>query len=194
MSPDFKCEEFLGKAIAVAAEPKYSTVVFGGAWADYLAGHYNSAVHRTELQVRNADGTYTLLTPNSTELRLVAGQFSTLMANLVRSGKRVVLLLPIPTRAEHIPKLLYRAIWENAAEPDLTIAQDRFQKHADAIVALLRSAAMSAGAEVFDPQDVLCKDGQCPVIAPDGRPLYSDDSHLRPFAVRRLFAFFTAVI
>ena len=41
-----------------------------------------------------------------------------------------------------------------------------------------------AGAIVIDPVEHLCVDQQCPVVTFDGKPVYKDDNHYRPFFVK----------
>ena len=63
----------------------------------------------------------------------------------------------------------------------------RFQKldqdQADLRDLMLEIAARS-GAQVIDLVDFLCEDGQCRTTVDDMRPIYMDDSHLRPFFIR----------
>ena len=48
---------------------------------------------------------------------------------------------------------------------------------------LLKSIAARSGVNVIDALDFLCSDGKCMVVMPDGRPIYKDGVHMRPFYV-----------
>ncbi|MCB1933695.1 MAG: hypothetical protein KDI45_14650 [Candidatus Accumulibacter sp.] len=37
---------------------------------------------------------------------------------------------------------------------------------------------------MIDPVEHLCVDQQCPVVTFDGKPVYKDDNHYRPFFVK----------
>jgi hypothetical protein len=55
---------------------------------------------------------------------------------------------------------------------------------------LLKQVAARAGVGLIDPVDEICDAVSCPAVDADGRPLYKDDSHLRPaFAQARFTAF-----
>ena len=181
----FRCDKFFEAAERLAGGNNISTVVFGSAWADYFVGAYNAKDEQPALYVTDENGKRVPIAPGSTAFKEVISEFTVLAAKLVKSGKRVIIILPIPERLEDISKELYLAVWNDKQIPDLSIPEDSFQEHSKQIVSALRAAASAAGAEIIDPLEFLCKNERCPVVAEDGKPLYMDGAHLRPFAVKR---------
>jgi len=54
--------------------------------------------------------------------------------------------------------------------------------------------AHSAGATILDPMDSVCQTGECRTLAPDGLPVYVDNSHLRPAYVREHVTFLDPIV
>lgn len=102
---------------------------------------------------------------------------------LTERGKRVYLLLGIPEGWELSPRLMYTGsrLSKLTMKPVDQIAFDRatyFGKYGGLRDVLKRFAAEN-GAIAIDPFDVLCWDGNCPVLDHLGNPLYKDGFHLR---------------
>ena len=57
----------------------------------------------------------------------------------------------------------------------------------------LRDIAKATGAQVIDPVDYLCG-VQCPVITPEGVPVYRDEGHLNPAYVRTSVRYLDRVV
>jgi SGNH domain (fused to AT3 domains) len=45
----------------------------------------------------------------------------------------------------------------------------------------LRRIALATGAQILDPRDTLCVGLECAATDADGKPLYKDTNHVRPF-------------
>jgi len=58
-----------------------------------------------------------------------------------------------------------------------------------AVNAKLRAIAEDTGARALDPLDSLCPGETCPVVAPDGAPVYFDFGHIRPAYAREHVGF-----
>ena len=58
----------------------------------------------------------------------------------------------------------------------------------------LTQVARDAGARVIDPLDVMCPDESCPVIADDGRLIYKDAIHFRPFWIEQRASFIDEIL
>ena len=59
-----------------------------------------------------------------------------------------------------------------------------FQPDQAALRDEMLAIAARSGAAVIDVAAVMCPDGECPATMADGRPIYKDRDHLRPFYVR----------
>ena len=150
------CRNYLSFASRAARDPKVTTVVFAAYWPIYLADDPKSAASIANL---------------AAEIR-----------ELVRRDKRVFVILASPASSTFDPR---RRISRSDGRLDLRALPVReFLSTTAPELQALRRAALAAGAEVIDPLPVLCPDEICPAVSSDGRPLYRDWSHMRPFYVR----------
>jgi hypothetical protein len=62
------------------------------------------------------------------------------------------------------------------------------------VVVRLQQIAADTGAITIDPVAILCNDSVCPVLAPDGLPIYKDANHLSPLYVRRSIHYLDKVV
>lgn len=111
-----------------------------------------------------------------------------------RKGISVTLMGPIPSSFQSYVQEKSRAIAARhlplppplSASTELLagyIAEAKFHQTAAPINARLIRLANNTGAHYIDPADYLCTKGKCPLIDAEGRPLYKDESHLRPGTV-----------
>jgi peptidoglycan/LPS O-acetylase OafA/YrhL len=183
-TPGYRCDQFFDAARHLAFNQEYSTVVFGSVWTDYFYGAYNSKDPEPALFAYDQNHKRVPVTLRSPVFKNVISEFARFISRLVKSGKRVIIILPIPGRSENIPKVLYLATWRGTPIPDLSIRKNDFRRYARPLISKLRQIAADTGAEIIDPLDYLCSDDRCPVLTRDGIPLYKDGAHLRPFAVK----------
>lgn len=194
LAPGYRCDEYFNAVKQLAFDKDYSTVVFGSVWTDYFYGAYKSRNRETALFMFDQYNNRVPVTLHGPLFEGVFSEFAQFISELVRSGKRVIIMLPIPGRYDNIAKSLYLAAWRSAQIPDLSISESDFRLYAAPLISRLRQIAASAGAEIIDPLDFLCSDGRCPVLAQDGTPLYRDGAHLRPFAVKERATFLDDIV
>jgi peptidoglycan/LPS O-acetylase OafA/YrhL len=152
------CRRYLSFAWQAARDAKVTTVVFAAYWPVYL---------------EDADDPQTAASVTN---------FAAEIRELVRRGKRVFVILASPASPTFDPR---RRISRSDGRLDLRALPVRqFLSTAAPQLRAVREAVLAAGAEVIDPLPVLCREGICPAASPDGRPLYRDWSHMRPFYVR----------
>lgn len=147
------CDSFLGGAMNAAHSPAVDTVVFGAAWVAYLSSPRPEAAGAL----------------NDFTQRIVA---------LRREGKRVFVVLSNPSSESFDPRRMVSRI-SGRYEPPPPLPLEEFLKTAGPAIRSVRDAAERGGATIIDPLPVLCPDGQCPAVTPDGLPIYKDASHLR---------------
>lgn len=119
------------------------------------------------------------------QYRVNAAYFSayrTLVEDLLRMGKKIVLVYPVPEQDVSGPRLLaLRAQWhrpfDSAGLPEIT-----FQKRMTGVLAHLDEIK---GVDRINPSDHLCSGGRCR-LAMAGFPAYYDDNHLSLPAMRRI--------
>lgn len=64
-----------------------------------------------------------------------------------------------------------------------------YDKKQSELRALMMEMAKRSNAIVVDPVDHFCEGNQCRAIMDDGRPIYKDSSHIRPFYVKQFIEF-----
>ena len=112
-------------------------------------------------------------------------ELDTLLGTLFKQGKKVFLVLSIPTGSELDPKGIYPRNFLGYKEPKgRTLTKDAFLKKNGELLSEIASIGRQNGAEVIDPIDYLCTNGICITEDERGIPIRFDDGHLRPGYVR----------
>lgn len=154
------CEAQLNAALRYAERFEVERVVIGGYWLNIPQG-----------QARDA------------ALRLIGS----LMAKLSKT-KKVYLLMNIPAGPPFDPRNMFTGsrlttIYAKQSPTALSLAD--FLGEYGALREALVATAAASGATAIDPLPWLCTSGACPVVSDDGRPLYMDEHHMRPFHAAR---------
>jgi peptidoglycan/LPS O-acetylase OafA/YrhL len=163
------CRRYLVFAFAEARDPAVTTVVLGAYWPIYLDAHG----------------------PNQSAAAMLTG-FGAEIHSLVRSGKRVYVILASPVSPKLDPRRLVSRR-DGHIESQLLPLRE-FLADTGASIDAVRDVATRSGAIVIDPLPVLCAGGTCPAMTVGGRAIYRDGSHLRPFYVREHASFVDRVL
>ncbi len=155
------------------------TVVLTSYWDDFF---------RRRLIFRSGDrnGTPLLLDEPGTDSLFAA--FGDDLAALVRSGKRVFVVLTIPIGANN--EFDPRSWLPRRLDPDRSvkvipdISRADYTRRSEPVLGRVRRAALEAGAVVVDPMPYMCGPVVCPTIDRAGLPLYMDSRHLRSSIAR----------
>ena len=112
------------------------------------------------------------------------------MAELVRRGKRVTLVLAFPGHPDLAPEAFFRRGFRSivCVKPEPLSVDKAFSHFGDisAVREGMLAAARRHGVEVVDPLDFLSRDGVC-IAEDDEGPIRYDMTHLRPsFVSERL--------
>jgi peptidoglycan/LPS O-acetylase OafA/YrhL len=158
------CRDYATFALREAHDPRVTTVVFGAYWPAYV-------------EAKDAASAFE--------------PFGRVIRELVAEGKRVWVVLPGPSAPKLDPRsMISRADGSIAAPPvPLPEVLSRTKGTRD----VLRSIAVDAGAEVVDPIAALCSNGSCASTL-NGRAIYRDESHLRPWFVREHASYIDRVL
>ena len=167
------CKTFLAKALKFAQSPDVDTVVIGGAWYGYFVPFRDDDHYGESLPLR----------PESDR---ALNEMKRDVSALVKNGKRVEIILQTPVGATLDPR---RMIRRTVLSPGFTIKKRPLTREAlDAAIGpvdeKLRSVARETGAHVIDPVEELCDARMCPIVSPEGEPMYHDVAHLLPSYVR----------
>jgi peptidoglycan/LPS O-acetylase OafA/YrhL len=169
-SAAFGCRAFAATAMKYAEQAHVDTVVIAAYWRGYLLSH-------------PADFTAQPLKPGASAKLAQLGHW---IAQLVAQGKRVYLVLNIPTSPDFDPRgMIHRSLLPPSYTVDIrSPSRSEVEAAVDAIAQPLRALARSAGAKVIDPLEQLCDPEICPAATSQREPIYRDPRHLRPSYVR----------
>lgn len=154
------CPDHIASALRYARSPQIDTVVLGGHWLNLPEG----------------------------PVRAQALQDLASMIRELSSTKKVYLVLNIPAGPEFDPHSMFTGSRLSTLEPRASPAQFQlapFLATYQELRTALRAIGEANRATVIDPIERLCRDGVCAVLSDDGRPLYRDDHHMRPFHAER---------
>jgi hypothetical protein len=180
-----RCNGLVDKNIKLAQDPRIGTIVIATDWVGYFVSadpvefwtyYYEHDGIRGELRGRLG----------SEAVEKALGGFERMVSNFVSSGKTVFILLPSPTGTVFTPRrMIERSLTDfsfRIREP--YVSAPEFIAQISPIVDRVKDIARRSGAHVINPIDSLCNRERCPLIAPDGTPVYRDRAHLNPNFVR----------
>jgi peptidoglycan/LPS O-acetylase OafA/YrhL len=191
------CERFFDYAMTRAWRSDVVAVVFGAYWEGYLLGKFGSEHEPRHLYSVN-DPLRRNLQLDSPGAQAAFDEFARQVARLVRSGRRVFIVLSnqtsprfdpltmIPARVRLAPRAPLRFEFDPSSR---SVAVRPYEAFAAPVVRKLREIAAATGADIVDPTDTLCDPMACATTSADGRPLYMDSNHVRPFFARERAVF-----
>jgi peptidoglycan/LPS O-acetylase OafA/YrhL len=160
----FYCDSFSKFALARAQESDIGTVFIG--FNTWWYSHDNTVCASVNDQCTK------ILSPEETTRRFLHKMFLNIRT-LRNLGKRVIVCLPFPMYDKSIPQMEIR----NAVFGRFGLGGKATDFTSPVLRTEIRSMALNAGAEVFDPRAMLCPLGSC-LIASGGVSMYIDGHHL----------------
>jgi hypothetical protein len=152
--------------------PKIDRVVIAARWCNYFSQPSRWKCNGLSLDTR--DGREKALS-----------ELDSLLRNITAQGKRVYMILNIPTGSELDPKGFYPRKFSGKVDPNRKkLTKESFLQENGAVLNEIISIARKNGAEVIDPMDYLCTNGICIAEDEGGIPIRFDDGHLRPGYVK----------
>ena len=185
------CHQLFEQAMALANDKDIKRVVFGGYWEAYIIGHfgYNEKDYVPDI-ADYRDPHKAPLYIDGSGLKKIFAEYKTTIQMLIKSGKKVTIILSNPTSPVYEPG----SFVSSRLSAKVKFGEDPFILRRDyvAFVApisdMLRRVAEETGAEIIDPVQYLCGEEKCYVTA-NGSPIYKDDNHLRSSYVREHLTF-----
>jgi hypothetical protein len=152
--------------------PSVDRVVIAARWDQYFVAQYGYLYHGKPL--------------SDPEVSAAALEdFGKMIQGLVSSGKKVLVVLNMPTALCLDPaNAIVRDYLGRCSLRGDILRKDDFIKADGGTRNRIASVAMASGASVIDPLDTLCHDGICMRENADG-PVYHDAAHLRSSFVRK---------
>ncbi len=189
----FPCEAFNARVMdLIRHDAKLGTVMLAARWALTADGTRYLNESGTDVFVRDAQSHETSIAENAAVFQ--RGLERTLTA-LRRTGRRIVVVGPIPEIGFDVPTSLARDIWFNRRDDIDRIEPSRaaFFKREKRVLSTLHDLQTRFGFVLIEPYQVLCDANRCNVGTP-ARPLYVDDNHLSITGARKLRRLFEAAL
>ncbi len=192
------CVKANDAAFLEAMEPDVKRVVLLSAW------HYFYPLRKRHRQATKASFEHDVMmyskddphrTPisfGSTAYRKAFSDLRGEIAALRKAGKEVYIVLPTPMSDSFDPSLMVDRL---SAKPILSTGIPKSQYYASfqPMIDELTAVAHSTGAELLDPAEDLCRNDFCSAVY-DGKPIYKDFGHIRPFFTRNNVTVFDHVV
>jgi peptidoglycan/LPS O-acetylase OafA/YrhL len=183
LRPDIPASESLVPVFEdeVLTNPAIDRVVIAARWQAYLSRGSISTINGVKSGTEEGR-------------REALAAFGSMIAKLVSSGKRVAVLLAIPSGESLDPhRMLTRTFLGGQRFHAVPLAADSFQTGYGGPIAELAAVAKVNGADVIDPMQFLCRDGICIAMNSDG-PIRSDAYHIRVGFARNYVTYLDATV
>ena len=158
---------------AVIDNPAIRTIVIAAEWSVYTTGIRHDAIaaaydYRGEGQAANTN-----VAANAEEF---AKAFSATLQAMKASGKRVIIIGPVPEFGFSVPIALAKSALFGRAPDSLRLPIEGYQARNADVFRTFES--MSGDVDYVDVSELLCRDGWCYPYDDNHMPLYNDGNHL----------------
>lgn len=110
----------------------------------------------------------------------------------IASNRPVYVVRPIPEMSVDVPKVMALNLMLHGKAEDVFVPASEYQARHKIVLETLERTRKRCGVELLDPAPYLCTDGKC-WGSVNGRPLYTDSTHLSEYGNRRLIPMFRKV-
>jgi len=179
------CNAFREEAIKFALDPFINAVVISAYWNSYI-------IQTKEMVNLGKPDNYYFLQNNEkiyfrqNDTRKIVLSSLEILLKKLSATKKVYLLLDNPSSNLFDPKTYFDGSrlrsWISVKD---VINRSPYDKEQEQLRQEMIDIANKAGAIIIDPIPTLCPKNSCFVLTADGRPIYKDEHHLRPFYVKQ---------
>jgi peptidoglycan/LPS O-acetylase OafA/YrhL len=189
------CDGLIEQGIELARDPDVDTIVIATDWSRYFLGigdpetkAYYFDDGSTKGPLRNAMGS------EASNKALLA--FESMIAQFTKAKKTVYIVLPAPTGVIFRPRsMITRSLSDlsfRIRSPNISTTS--IVSQVSPIVMRLRQIAKNTGAITIDPIAFLCAGPICPVLTPQGEPVFRDATHINPEYMRQSVSYLDGVV
>lgn len=152
------------------------TVILGARWAPMLGGPVNLDHDKATPGISDAAGKVVSIV---NARRLLATSLDETIQAILGSGKKVILVYPVPESTFDIPNRLSQSLRFHGTDslPMIVISRHDFNYRSGEVIRIFDSLPDRANFSRLRPDDMLCVETSCLTIK-DGQALYFDDNHL----------------
>jgi peptidoglycan/LPS O-acetylase OafA/YrhL len=175
------CFDMLGKFDTVLANHPIETVVIGGSFNSYLSKLHGKSGKYT-YYFKDEDGVFPLYEKSG--IQKAKASFYKYVTDL-SERYQVVLLLDTPNASMFDPHSMVGNEAKRAIPLSSAVSSPVFEQAPHQVVLSNEMATEFANTKVnvVDPSKLICPDGQCSALSAEGKPIYKDAGHMRPFYV-----------
>ncbi|MFT5426881.1 MAG: hypothetical protein ACI9ZT_001828 [Gammaproteobacteria bacterium] len=186
------CSNWIDETLAyLENNNSIENVLLGFRDSAYLFGDQLGSYPEIPNQNPNHQFTDSYQSSKAEDLREIYWQsYSELIARLLKSGKTVYLLYPIPELPVHISKAVVPfSVFGNKTMLDLekSTTSDYYLRRNSFILSKLDTLQYGKKLHAIKPFEILCDFNYCPA-ASNGKALYFDDDHLSTTGAAKLIA------
>jgi len=158
----------------IAEKPEIDRIVIAARWGMYFDKKENYFFNGEQLFEKHARDS-------------ALEEFGRMIRGLVDSGKKVTVVLNIPSASVLSPENLHpRGFFGGFSKKTIVFTKGDFLNEYGALRNQIASVAKKNGAEIVDPLDELCINGVC-IGETEGGPIYQDKAHLlRSFVSKKI--------
>jgi len=170
-----RCSDLMNKADEIAlSDHRIDRVVIASRWTSYFNKNSEWKINGVSLGEQSAR-------------QQAMADLGRNIRELTARGKKVILVLNIPTGSQLDPRSIYPRTFKgthSAQKKILTKEMFLNENENGAIIDEVARIAYVNGAELIDPMDYLCQNGVCIAEDDNGVPIHFDDGHLCSSYVR----------
>ncbi len=171
------CNGLVDAVLELAKNTEIDTVVVGAQWSGYF--------NEKSTYIYNGDNFNDSIQIGTEGFEKAINEFEKMLKTLTQMGKKVFLVLNIPTGNELDPKSMISRSWlGDFKASNQSLDKEKFLSKNKMVFNRLKDTALNSGVIIINPIDYLCDQYICPSMTIDGEPIYKDTSHLRPSYVK----------
>ncbi|AOG01472.1 acyltransferase family protein [Blastomonas sp. RAC04] len=166
--------DFIGK------HPEIRTIIIASRWTSYTRGRavdFGPAESNEQLPYLMLENGETVPRFSIQAKRAMQTGISGMVDALIKLGRDVVIVYPIPETGYNIPTTLARMVSQGRAPEKFTRPMRYYQQRQRSTFEILDSLPYGEHLKALHPEQILCDNGQCRVYSA-GKVLYWDDDHL----------------
>ena len=184
------CAQYNNEMLKLAIErPNIRSVVLSSRWTNWRVGEPGSSAEvPVDLRLRDEHGVAGSPTENKD---IFARGFERLVRSLIKAGKVVWIVGPLPEASVRVPKALY-VKQLGLDHTDIDVTRSAFLRKNQFILSLFENMAKRYPLNFVWPHSVLCDEQICSVVD-NGKPLFFDSNHLSAYGVAKTSALYDAI-
>jgi len=182
-----RCPQIISAAKEYAAHADVKSVVLGAVWSLYFQTKEFTKLPNGDSPVDIAKG--------SAGYDLALKALTRDIQYYKSLGKKVFVVLNIPMGHEFNPRsMIKRSFPSGQFEINIeNFDKAKFDAGWYPIREDIKNISVQAGATLLDPLDTFCTPEKCPTVDEEGKPVYKDNYHVRPFYVIQKASFLDQV-